>query len=95
VILARELSGAVRLVLANQPTRGLDVGAVAAVHERLLALRDAGAAILLVSTNLDELRALADRLAVLYRGRLAATLPADTPAAQLGLLMAGAGPGPS
>ncbi len=89
VVLARELSGAVRLVLANQPTRGLDVGSVAAVHQRLLALRDAGCAILLVSTDLDELRALADRIAVLYRGRLVATLPATASPEQLGLLMAG------
>ncbi|HEY7064720.1 MAG TPA: ABC transporter ATP-binding protein [Chloroflexota bacterium] len=91
VILARELSGAVRLVLANQPTRGLDVGSVEAIHQRLLALRDQGCAVLLVSADLDELRALADRIAVLYRGRLVATLPAAaaTPE-QLGLLMTGA-----
>jgi simple sugar transport system ATP-binding protein len=95
VILARELSGAVRLVLANQPTRGLDVGSVEAVHQRLLALRDAGCAVLLVSTDLDELRALADRIAVLYRGRLVATLPADAASAeQLGLLIAGNVPSP-
>jgi simple sugar transport system ATP-binding protein len=93
VILGRELSGAVRLVLANQPTRGLDVGSVEAVHQRLLALRDAGCAILLVSTDLDELRAVADRIAVLYRGRLVATLPAaDASPERLGLLMAGHAP---
>ena len=90
LILARELSGAVRLVLANQPTRGLDVGSVAAVHQHLLGLRDAGAAVLLVSTDLDELRALADRIAVLYRGRLVAILPTTTASPEhLGLLMAG------
>jgi len=94
VILARELSGALRLLIANQPTRGLDVGSVHEVHRRLLALRDAGCAILLVSTELDELRALADRIAVLYRGRLVATVSADdvTPE-ELELLMAG-GPRP-
>jgi len=96
VILARELSGRVRLVLANQPTRGLDVGSVEGVHQRLLALRAAGAAVLLVSTDLDELRALADRIAVLYRGRLVATLPAATAAPEhLGLLMAGHVPSPT
>jgi len=90
VILARELSRPLRLAIANQPTRGLDVGSVEYVHRRLVALRDAGAGILLVSTELDELLALADRVAVLYRGRIAAILPADeaTPAG-LGLLMAG------
>jgi len=93
VILARELSGEVRLVIANQPTRGLDVGAVEEIHARLRALRAAGAGILLVSTELDELRALADRIAVLSRGRLVATLPAaETTSPQLGLLMAGTAP---
>jgi simple sugar transport system ATP-binding protein len=90
VILARELSGEVRLVIANQPTRGLDVGAVEEIHARLRALRATGVGILLVSTELDELRALADRIAVLSRGHLVATLPAaETTPQQLGLLMAG------
>jgi simple sugar transport system ATP-binding protein len=90
VILARELSGTVRLVIANQPTRGLDVGSVEDVHRRLLALREAGCAILLVSTELDELRVLADRIAVLYRGRIVATLAtSDANPEELGLLMAG------
>ena len=90
VILARELSGPIRLLIANQPTRGLDVGSVEEVHRRLLALRDAGCAILLVSTELDELRTLADRIAVLYRGRLVATLAThDATPEELGLLMAG------
>ncbi len=90
VILARELSRPVRLVIANQPTRGLDVGSVEYVHRRLVALRDGGAGVLVVSTELDELLALADRLAVLYRGRIAATLEAaEATPARLGLLMAG------
>jgi general nucleoside transport system ATP-binding protein len=90
VILARELSGAVRLVIANQPTRGLDVGSVEEVHRRLVALRDAGCGVLLVSTELEELGAVADRIAVLYRGRIVATLPAAEASPQtLGLLMAG------
>jgi simple sugar transport system ATP-binding protein len=88
VILARELSGQVKLLIANQPTRGLDVGSVEDVHRHLLAMRDAGCAILLVSTELDELRALADRIAVLYRGRLVATFSAaDATPEELGLLM--------
>jgi simple sugar transport system ATP-binding protein len=95
VILARELSGRVRLVLANQPTRGLDVGSVEAVHQHVIALRDAGCAVLLISSDLDELRALADRIAVLYRGRLLASLPADAASPDdLGLLMAGTIPSP-
>ena len=90
VILARELSGEVKLVIANQPTRGLDVGSIEEVHRRLLALRDEGCAVLLISTELDELRALADRIAVLSRGRIVATLdPAQTSPEQIGLLMAG------
>ena len=95
VILARELSRPVRLVIANQPTRGLDVGSVEYVHRRLIALRDEGAAVLLVSTELDELMAVADRIAVLYRGRVVATLPtSEATAERLGLLMAGGGAGP-
>jgi len=70
VILARELSGRPRLLLAAQPTRGLDLGAAEAVHRQLLVQRAAGAAILLVSEDLDELLALADRVGVLYGGRL-------------------------
>jgi simple sugar transport system ATP-binding protein len=95
VILARELSRPVRLVIANQPTRGLDVGSVEYVHRRLIALRDGGAAVLLVSTELDELLAVADRIAVLYRGRVVATLrTAEATAERLGLLMAGGGEAP-
>jgi general nucleoside transport system ATP-binding protein len=95
VILARELSRPVRLVIANQPTRGLDVGSVEYVHRRLIALRDGGAAVLLVSTELDELLAVADRVAVLYRGRVVATLrTAEATAERLGLLMAGGGEAP-
>ena len=78
----------VRLVIANQPTRGLDVGSVEYVHRRLIALRDGGAAVLLVSTELDELLAVADRIAVLYRGRVVATLrTAEATAERLGLFM--------
>lgn len=89
-ILARELHRTPRIVLASQPTRGLDVGAAADVHRRLLAARDAGAAVLLISDDLDELFALADRIAVMAGGRLSTAMPAGavTPE-RLGLLMAG------
>ena len=89
VVLARELSRPVRLVVASQPTRGLDVGSIEFVHERILAERDAGRAVLLVSTELDEVLALADRIAVMYRGEILKIVPATVSAQELGLLMAG------
>jgi simple sugar transport system ATP-binding protein len=91
VILARELGLRPRLILAAQPTRGLDVGATEAVHRLLLEQRAAGAAVLLVSEDLDELLALADRVGVLYEGRLAGEQSApDLDAARLGRWMTGA-----
>jgi simple sugar transport system ATP-binding protein len=90
LILARVLERNPRAILANQPTRGLDVGAVAAIHRRLLDARARGAAILLVSEDLDELFALADRIAVLYRGRLSVAVSVGALTARdLGLAMAG------
>jgi simple sugar transport system ATP-binding protein len=89
VVLARELSRPVKLVVASQPTRGLDVGSIEFVHERIIAERDAGRAVLLFSTELDEVSALADRIAVMYRGEFIAIVPADTSREELGLLMAG------
>ncbi len=89
VVLARELSRPVKLVVASQPTRGLDVGSIEFVHERIIAERDAGRAVLLFSTELDEVVALADRIAVMYRGEIIAIVPADTSREDLGLLMAG------
>ena len=89
VVLARELSRPVKLVVASQPTRGLDVGSIEFVHERIIAERDAGRAVLLFSTELDEVSALADRIAVMYRGEIIAIVPADTSREELGLLMAG------
>ncbi|MCS6780005.1 MAG: ABC transporter ATP-binding protein [Geminicoccaceae bacterium] len=90
VVLARALDGAPRLLLADQPTRGLDVAATAFVHERLLEARERGAAVLLISEDLDELLGLSDRIAVVHRGRLAGPFPSerlDVPT--IGLLMAG------
>ena len=92
VVLARELSRPVKLVVASQPTRGLDVGSVDFVHESIIAERDSGRAVLLFSTELDEVIALADRIAVMYRGEIIAIVHPDTSREQLGLLMAGIHP---
>lgn len=78
------------VVLAAQPTRGLDVGAAQFVHERFLEVREAGGAILLISEDLEELFLLSDRIAVMYEGRVVDTLPiADATVRKVGLLMAG------
>ncbi|NMG11304.1 ABC transporter ATP-binding protein [Brasilonema sp. UFV-L1] len=88
VILARELAGEPDLIVAMQPTRGLDVGAIATVHSRLLAERDRGAAILYISTELEEVMAMSDRIAVIYRGEFVAILDAQTATVEeIGLLM--------
>ena len=92
VVLARELSRPVKLVVASQPTRGLDVGSIEFVHERIISERDSGRAVLLFSTELDEVSALADRIAVMYRGEFIAIVPSDTSREALGLLMAGVKP---
>lgn len=89
VVLARELSRPVKLVVASQPTRGLDVGSIEFVHERIIAERDSGRGVLLFSTELDEVVSLADRIAVMYRGEFIAIVPASTSREELGLLMAG------
>jgi simple sugar transport system ATP-binding protein len=90
VIVARELSRTPRLLIASQPTRGLDVGSIEFIHRQILAERAAGRAVLLVSAELDEILALADRIGVMYRGRLVALLPrAEATRERLGLLMAG------
>jgi len=92
VVLARELSRPVKLVVASQPTRGLDVGSIEFVHERIIAERDSGRAVLLFSTELDEVSDLADRIAVMYRGEFIAIVAANTSREDLGLLMAGVKP---
>lgn len=91
-ILARELSRPLKLLVASQPTRGLDVGSIEFVHRRIVQQRDAGTAVVLVSTELDEVYALADRIAVMYRGRIMAVVPPTVGAEDLGLLMAGVMP---
>ena len=92
LILGRALSAEPQIILANQPTRGLDVGAVAYVHARLLAARARGAAVLLISEDLDEVQALSDEIRVISAGRLSPAFPRGTmtPAA-LGAWMAGHG----
>jgi general nucleoside transport system ATP-binding protein len=89
VVLARELSRRLALLVASQPTRGLDVGAIEFVHKRLIEERDRGTAVVIVSTELDEVVALADRIAVMYRGRIVGTVSPDTSREVLGLMMAG------
>ena len=104
VILARELGRQTRLLIASQPTRGLDVGSIEFVHRRIIEQRDAGVAVLIVSSELDEIYALADRIAVMYEGRITGFRDPSVPTAELGRLMAGgadvadgpaAGPGTS
>ena len=90
VIVAREFSRTTRLLIASQPTRGLDVGSIEYIHRRIIERRDAGAAVLLVSPELDEIMSLSDRIAVMYEGRIVACMDAtDASRAMLGLLMAG------
>jgi simple sugar transport system ATP-binding protein len=89
VVLARELSREVKLVIASQPTRGLDVGSIEFVHERLLAERDSGRAILLISSELDEVVGLADRIAVIYKGEILGIVDPSVTREKLGLMMAG------
>ena len=89
VIVAREMSRPLTLLIAAEPTRGVDVGSTEFIHARVIAERDQGKAVLLISSELDEVVALADRIAVMYRGQVLAVVPADTPRERLGLLMAG------
>ncbi len=91
VVVARELSTGPRLLIAAQPTRGVDIGAIAAIHERIVAARDGGAAVLLVSAELSEVMALSDRIAVLYEGRVAGLFEVGAVTEhELGLYMLGA-----
>jgi general nucleoside transport system ATP-binding protein len=90
VIVAREFSRPIKLLIAAQPTRGLDVGSIEYIHRRLVEKRDEGVAVLLVSVELDEIMALSDRIAVMYEGEIVGTVNADeVTREELGLLMAG------
>jgi simple sugar transport system ATP-binding protein len=90
IIVAREFSRPIKLLVAAQPTRGIDVGSIEFIHRSLIAQRDEGVAVLVVSAELDEVLALSDRIAVMYKGKIVATLPrAEADRERLGLLMAG------
>lgn len=89
VVLARELSRPLSVLVASQPTRGVDVGAIEFLHRRIVAERDKGTAVLLVSTELDEVEVLADRVLVMYRGKVVGIVGPDTPREVMGLMMAG------
>ncbi|HJB32712.1 MAG TPA: heme ABC transporter ATP-binding protein, partial [Candidatus Oscillibacter excrementavium] len=90
-IIAREIDKDPELLIAVQPTRGLDVGAIEYIHKQIVAQRDAGKAVLLVSLELDEVMALSDRILVIYEGEIVGELdPKTTTAEEMGLYMAGA-----
>jgi general nucleoside transport system ATP-binding protein len=93
VIVARELSREVKLVLASQPTRGLDVGSIEFVHKQIVGQRDRGVAVVIVSSELDEIYALSDRIAVMYEGKIVGFCPPTVSEQELGLMMTGADPG--
>ncbi len=90
VIVARELSRNIKFLIANQPTRGLDVGSIEYIHHEIIKMRDAGIGVLLISAELDEIQALSDRIAVIYHGKIVSVHDADKITRdELGLLMAG------
>ena len=89
LVLAREMERDPKLLIIGQPTRGVDIGAIEQIHKRLVAMRDAGKAILLVSVELDEIRALADRILVMFAGRIVGERGPEASEQELGLLMAG------
>ena len=90
VVLARELNRDLRVLVAAQPTRGIDVGSIEFVHKRIVETRDRGVPVIVVSTELDEVIALSDRIAVMYRGAIVGIVGADVSRDVLGLMMAGA-----
>jgi ABC-type uncharacterized transport system ATPase subunit len=92
-VIARELSSNPKVLIAAQPTRGLDVGAIEFVHRRLVEERDAGRAILLASLELEEIRSLSDRVLVIYEGAIVAELPPESSEEEFGIYMTGGGRG--
>ncbi|MFT4135040.1 ABC transporter ATP-binding protein [Microbacterium sp.] len=92
VVIARELSRDLSLFVAAQPTRGVDVGSIEFIHKRIVATRDSGVPVIVVSTELDEVTALADRIMVMYRGRIVGIVPGDVARDTIGLMMAGETP---
>ncbi|MBU4531658.1 MAG: ABC transporter ATP-binding protein [Hoeflea sp.] len=89
IVLAREMERDPKVLIIGQPTRGVDVGAIEFIHKRIIEMRDAGKAVLLVSVELDEIRSLADRVLVMFDGRIVGERAPDTGERELGLLMAG------
>ena len=90
IVLARELSSQPNILLVGQPTRGVDIGAIEFIHKQLLAMRDQGCAVILVSVELDEIMSLSDRIMVMNEGRnMGIVIRADTDIQQIGLMMAG------
>ena len=89
VVVAREMSRDLRVLIASQPTRGVDVGSIEFIHEQIVAARDAGKTVVIISTELDEVLSLADRIAVMYRGRIVGIVDAKTTREKLGKMMAG------
>ena len=90
VVVARELSEDPILTIASQPTRGVDIGNIEAIHEQLVQMRDDGGAVLLVSAELDEVMAVADRVGVMYEGQIVKWVnPKEVDQSQMGLYMAG------
>ena len=90
VVVAREFSRPLKVLIAAQPTRGVDVGSIEFIHKRIIEERDKGTAVIIVSTELDEIFALSDRIAVMYDGRIVATVTPDIAREDIGLMMAGA-----
>ena len=91
VCVAREIASDPKVLIAHQPTRGLDVGAIEFVHRRLVEERDKGRAVLLVSLEYEEVRALADRILVIYEGKIVGEFPPDVSEEELGIAMTGGG----
>ncbi len=90
VVVAREFSRDLKMLIASQPTRGVDVGSIEFIHKRIIAERDKGTAVIIVSTELDEIFALSDRIAVMFDGRIVGTVTPDIAREDIGLMMAGA-----
>jgi simple sugar transport system ATP-binding protein len=89
IVLAREMEQDPNVLIVGQPTRGVDVGAIEFIHKRLIAMRDAGKAVLVISVELDEIRSLSDRILVMFAGRVVGERGPEATEGELGLLMAG------
>tara|TARA_S200000501_G_scaffold243287_1_gene227812 strand:- start:50 stop:586 length:537 start_codon:yes stop_codon:yes gene_type:complete len=89
LVIGREMSRKINLLIASQPTRGVDVGSIEYIHNQIIAARDSGIGVLLNSTELEEIIALSDRIIVFFEGRIVAELPSDTDPKIIGLAMAG------